>query len=157
MRLVVELERDRASKRRLQEALTARLPQWFGQDEPNRHYAAQAELLEGWVARADGQPAGLLLLKRHSAEQAEIYWLGVDPAHHRRGIGRALVAAVEGRLRADRTKILLVTTLHADVDYEPYQRTRRFYEALGFEYASPTNQGPTGPTSDPLACYLKAL
>jgi GNAT superfamily N-acetyltransferase len=157
MQLVIELERDPATRRRLQEALTARLPQWFGQDEPNRRYAAEAERLEGWVARVDGQPAGLILLRGHSAEQAEIHWLGVDPAHHRKGIGRALVAAVERRVRAERMRVLLVTTLHADVDYEPYRRTRSFYEALGFEYASSTREGSAGPTSDPLACYRKAL
>jgi hypothetical protein len=54
-------------------------------------------------------------------------------------------------------RVLLVTTLHADVDYEPYRRTRSFYEALGFEYASSTREGSAGPTSDPLACYRKAL
>jgi ribosomal protein S18 acetylase RimI-like enzyme len=155
--LSVAQERDSAANRRLLEALTARLPQWFAQAESNRHYAEQAEKLEAWVARLDGQAAGLLLLKRHSAASAEIYWLGVDPGHHRRGVGRALIGALERRLRDEKARFLFVTTLHPEVDYEPYRRTRAFYESIGFELALSSAQGPAGPSSDPLACYLKLL
>jgi GNAT superfamily N-acetyltransferase len=155
--LSVAQERDSAANRRLLERLTARLPQWFGQAESNRHYAEQAEKLEAWIARLDGQSAGLVLLKRHSATSAEIYWLGVDPGQHRRGVGRALVAALERQLRVEKVRFMFVTTLHPAVDYEPYRRTRVFYESMGFELALSSVQGPVGPSSDPLACYLKLL
>src|SRR5438445_4092615 len=102
----VACESGSASNRRLLEALTQRLPQWFAQPEANRQYAEHAELLDGWVARIDGQPAGLLLLKRHSPPSAEIYWLGVDPDRHRHGIGRALIEAVERRLKAEKARFL---------------------------------------------------
>jgi ribosomal protein S18 acetylase RimI-like enzyme len=155
--LAVAQEKDATGNRRLLEALTARLPQWFAQAESNRHYAEQAEKLEAWIARLDGQAAGLLLLKRHSATSAEIYWLGVDPAHHRRGIGHALICALERRLQDEKARFLFATTLHPDVDYEPYRRTRAFYESMGFELALSSAQSPVGPSSDPLACYLKLL
>ena len=155
--LSVAQEKDAAANRRLLEALTARLPQWFAQAQSNRHYAEQAEKLETWIARLDGQAAGLLLLKSHSATSAEIYWLGVDPGHHRRGVGRALIGALEGRLRDEKVRFLFVTTLHPDVDYEPYRRTRAFYQSMGFELALSSARGPAGPSSDPLACYLKLL
>jgi ribosomal protein S18 acetylase RimI-like enzyme len=157
MHISVAQEKDPASNRRLLEALTARLPQWFAQAESNRHYAEQAEKLEAWIARLDGQAAGLLLLKRHSARSAEIYWLGVDPDHHRRGVGRALIATVERRLRDERVRFLFVTTLHPEVDYEPYRRTQSFYESMGFELALSSAQGPVRSSSDLLACYLKLL
>jgi ribosomal protein S18 acetylase RimI-like enzyme len=153
----VAQERDTTPHRRLLEALTARLPQWFAQAESNRHYAEQAEKLEAWIARLDGQAVGMLLLKNHSATSAEIYWLGVDPSYHRQGIGRALIDALEHRLREEKARFLFVTTLHPDVDYEPYQRTRSFYESMGFELALSSAQGRLGPSSDPLACYLKLL
>ena len=157
MDVTVTQENDPASNRRLLEALTARLPQWFAQAESNRHYAEQAEKLEAWIARLNGQAPGMLLLKRHSATSAEIYWLGVDPSHHRRGVGRALISALERRLYEEKARFLFVTTLHPEVAYEPYQRTRSFYESMGFELALSSAQGPTGPSSDPLACYLKLL
>lgn len=155
--LSITQEKDTAANRRLLEALTARLPQWFAQAESNRHYAEQAETLEAWIARVGEQSVGMLLLKRHSATSAEIYWLGVDPAHHRRGIGRALIGALERRLQDEKARFLFVTALHPDVDYEPYRRTRAFYESMRFELALSSVQGPVGPSSDPLACYLKLL
>ncbi|MBI2737896.1 MAG: GNAT family N-acetyltransferase [Rhodospirillales bacterium] len=134
MGVSVAREQDPAASRRLLEALTARLPQWFAQPDSNRHYAEQAEVLEAWTARVDGDARGLLLLKKHGAVSAEIYWLAVHSAHHRQGIGRALY--------------LFVTTLHPDDPYEPYRHTRSFYERLGFELVL---------SREPLAYYLKHL
>jgi len=140
-------EEDPTASRRLLEALTTRLPQWFAQTDSNRHYAEQAEIMESWTARI-GHAHGLLLLNRHSAVSAEIYWLAVDPDHHRQGLGRALITTIEHRLRQDRLKYLFVTTLHPDDPYEPYRRTRAFYERLGFELVL---------SREPLASYLKPL
>src|SRR4030095_4035395 len=132
MGVSIAREEDPAASRRLLEALTARLPDWFAQPESNRHYAEQSEILEAWTARIEGSAQGLLLLKRHSAISAEIYWLAVDPDHHRQGIGRALIGMIESRLRQERLRYLFVTTLHPDDPYETYRRTQAFYERLGF-------------------------
>jgi ribosomal protein S18 acetylase RimI-like enzyme len=145
MDVTVSEEKDPASNRRLLETLTGRLSQWFAQAESNRHYAEQAECLEAWVARLDGEAVGQALLKWHSPASSEIYWLGVDPDHHRRGIGRSLVEAVEHRLRDEGGRFLFAMTLHPEVDYEPYQRTRAFYQRLGFSFVLPSHQGPTAP------------
>jgi GNAT superfamily N-acetyltransferase len=156
MDVCIAEEKDPALRRRIVESLTARLPEWFGQAQSNRHYAEQAEILEAWVARTgSGDSVGLLLLKRHSMASAEIYWLGVDPDHHRLGLGRGLLSAVEHRLRRERIKFLFVMTLHPDDPYEPYRRTRAFYEAMGFALGLSATEGLTGPTSNPLAYYLK--
>ncbi len=157
MDVAVTQEKNPVETRRLLEALTARLPQWFGQADSNRHYAEQAEILDGWVARIGQNRVGLLLLKRHSPASAEIYWLGVDPDRHRHGVGRALIEAVERRLRNEEARFLFVMTLHPDVDYEPYARTRAFYERLSFSLALMTHHGPLGASPDPLAWYLKLL
>jgi ribosomal protein S18 acetylase RimI-like enzyme len=44
---------------------------------------------------------GVLLARRHFPGAAEIHLMAVDPGWHRRGIGRALVAALEADLIAD--------------------------------------------------------
>jgi GNAT superfamily N-acetyltransferase len=157
MGVSIAQEKDPAGNRRILETLTARLPEWFAQEKSNRHYAEQAEILEAWVARIDGQTSGLLLLKRHSAVSAEIYWLGVDPDHHRQGIGQALIGAIERRLREDKIKFLFVMTLHPQDPYEPYRRTRFFYERMGFELALSSGLGLAAAPSNPLAYYLKPL
>jgi hypothetical protein len=68
-------------------------------------------------------------------------------------MGRALIAAVEGRLKQEKVRFLFVMTLDASDPYEPYRRTRAFYEGLGFELALSAVQ----PSPNPLAWYLKLL
>lgn len=157
MTIVIARAANPVDARRLQEVLTGRLPQWFGQAESNRHYAEQAAIFDAWVARADGEECGLLLLKRHSAVAAEIYWMGVDPKCHRQGVGRALITEVVSALRAEGVKFLFVSTLHASVDYAPYALTRRFYESLGFELALSSGHGLPKADDNPLTIYLKVL
>lgn len=157
MALEIVRESDPRLRRGLIEALTAGLRPWFGRPDSNRHYAEQAEALEGWVASRGGQGLGLLLLKRHGVASAEIYWLGVESGHHRAGVGRALVERVEGQLRGDGIRFLFVMTLHPDDPYEPYQRTRRFYEAMGYRFVLSMDHGAEGAGDDRLAYYLKLL
>ena len=157
MEVSIAEEKDPALRRRILETLTAHLPDWFAQGEANRQYAAQAEILEAWIARIDGRPRGMLLLKRHSSVSAEIYWLGVDPDHHRQGIGKALIGAVERRLKEEKIRFLFVMTLHPEDPYEPYRRTRLFYERMGFALALSSGDALAASSSNPLAYYLKLL
>ena len=150
----VALESDPAEKRRIQEAITALLPEWFGRPESNLHYSAQAEILPGYVARIAGEAKGLLLLKSASPISAEVYWLGVAPALHRSGIGRALIAAASAAAKRDGKQFLFVATLHPSADYEPYERTRLFYEAMGFHFVL-EEQFPD--PENPSAFYMKVL
>ena len=155
MRLLVYLEPDPGRKRELQQQLTALLPAWFGQEASNTKYAQQAEVLEGYVAELDGVRRGLLLLKKSSPRSAEIYWMGVDPSFHRSGIGRALVDAALAAARRSGVVYMFVATLHPNDPYEPYQRTRQFYQAMGFEYVL-EEQFPTDP-DNVVAYFLKHL
>jgi len=157
MEVSIAEEKDPALRRRILETLTARLTDWFARDDAKRHYAQQAEILEARVARIDGRPGGLLLIKRHSPVSAEIYWLGVDPDHHRQGIGKTLIGAVERRLREEKIRFLFVMTLHPEDPYEPYRRTRHFYERMGFALALSSGQALATSSSNPLAYYLKPL
>jgi GNAT superfamily N-acetyltransferase len=152
-RVFLETNPDR--KRQLQMRLTAQLPEWFGKPASNAQYAKQAEVLDGYVAEVDGDQCGLLLLKRTSSISAEIYWLAVTPARHRQGIGRALVGAASEATRAGGAKYLFVGTLHPDDPYEPYRRTREFYQAMGFAYVL-EEQFPADP-NNPIAFYMKVI
>jgi len=155
MKMDVLLEPDPKHRRELQERLTAVLQSWFGKPEANAKYARQAEVLDGYVAMSDSVLLGLLLLKYHSPPSAEVYWMGVDPTCHRSGIGRApMEAAVDGA-RARGVRYLFVATLPPADPYEPYQRTRRFYEAMGFVYV--LQEQFSADPENPMAYYLKQL
>ena len=154
MKPVVSLEVAPTEKRRVQEAITQLLPEWFGRPESNRHYAEQAARLSGYVARVGGEAKGLLLLKNMSRVSAEVYWLGVVPTLHRSGIGRALLEAAATTAQREGKEYLFVATLHQSADYEPYERTRRFYEATGFHFVL-EEQFPD--PENPSAFYMKVL
>jgi GNAT superfamily N-acetyltransferase len=117
------------------------LPGWFGIESSIIEYVAKAHELPTYLAwSADGssahaaqrQPVGVLLAARHFPESAEIYLMAVEPALHRRGIGRALVKALEADLIADGAELLQVKTLGPSWPDDGYHRTRQFYARMGF-------------------------
>ena len=121
------------------ERLLRMLPAWFGIESAILDYIESARHLPAYLAwpgipaGQEGLPVGVLLALRHFPNSAEIYLMAVDPARHRQGIGRALVAALEADLVADKVKFLQVKTLGpADPDLG-YEQTRRFYASAGFE------------------------
>lgn len=77
------------------------------------HYMPAAEIT---VAEAAGRPVGFIALLGET-----VGGLFVDPAHHGRGAGRALVLDAAGRKGA----------LDVEV-YEANEGARAFYRALGF-------------------------
>ena len=72
-----------------------------------RRRGAQADYLAE-DART-GEVLGALLVTRHWPESAEIHLLAVDPAHHRKGIGRP-PERFEADMRADGDRLLEVKT-----------------------------------------------
>jgi ribosomal protein S18 acetylase RimI-like enzyme len=114
--------------------ILAELPDWFGIDEANEDYVVTAESHETLIATDGGRAVGLLTLKTHSPYAAEIYLVAVRRALHRGGVGRALVAAAEDLLRARGVEFLQVKTLSPSREDAGYEKTRLFYEALGFRW-----------------------
>lgn len=62
-----------------------------------------------------------------------IYVCGVRPECHRMGLGRVLYSRVEQFFLEKGCKYAIVETQSEKADYEPYEKTRRFYESIGFE------------------------
>jgi ribosomal protein S18 acetylase RimI-like enzyme len=81
-------------------------------------------------AELDGQLAGYACYGPVpcTAASFDLYWIAVDPRFQRRGIGRALVAEVESRVRAAGGGQIYIDTSGK----EQYARTRAFYERSGF-------------------------
>lgn len=115
------------------DAINRSLPDWFGIEEGLAEALGYLQTHRGLVAEIDGNIAGYLTYDQPFAESAEISWMAVSPAHHRSGIGRALVQRLEEMLRAEGCELLSVKTL-ADLHPSPeYAQTRSFYHALGFK------------------------
>jgi coenzyme F420-0:L-glutamate ligase/coenzyme F420-1:gamma-L-glutamate ligase len=120
---------DSGERSLLAESILRALPEWFGIEHATQSYISEVAELETFAAD-DG--SGFLSVKRHSARAAEIYLMGVLPARHRQGIGRALVEAAEAWCGANGVEYLQVKTLADTKADQNDVRTRAFYEAVGF-------------------------
>ena len=117
----------------LAERLMRALPDWFGIEESIVEYVEDARRLPTTIARdAAGTGIGILLLKQHFPESSEIQLMAVDPAWHRRGVGRALVQHAESKLRDEGATTMSVKTLGPSHPDAGYALTRQFYRACGF-------------------------
>ena len=114
------------------ESILRALPHWFAIETALMQYAREAADLPMLVAVEEGAPIGFITLRQHSACAWEIHAIGVRPEGHRRGIGRRLLAEGERLVRHRAAEFLAVKTLSASAEYEPYDKTRAFYEAMGF-------------------------
>lgn len=131
--LALRIERHTAGDRDAVRAILADLPAWFGRPESTDAYVAAADRLPNYFAIApDGEPIGVVLVEQHFPETAEIHLMAVRAGWHRRGVGRALLASVEGDLHRSGTRVLTVKTLGAADPDEGYRKTRLFYEGTGF-------------------------
>lgn len=121
-------------RRQICAAITETLPDWFGQPEANASYVEGVATKDAFVVRGgDGTALGLLSLNHPYPSNVDIYWMGVRPEHHRKGIGKALFEAALGRAKELGCETMTVETL-SDSDPDPgYARTREYYAAMGFK------------------------
>ena len=124
---VVEIA-DPAERSRTCDRILRSLPEWFGLPEAIDEYVREVAALST-LAYDD---AGFLALKTHGRYAAEIYVMGVLRERQGQGIGTALVASAEDRLREEGVEYLQVKTLGPSRPSAHYERTRRFYEKVGF-------------------------
>jgi ribosomal protein S18 acetylase RimI-like enzyme len=58
----------------------------------------------------------------------DFYWLAVDPARQRQGLGRSLLTFAEDEVARAQGRLILIETS----SIPGYDRTRRFYVSLGY-------------------------
>jgi GNAT superfamily N-acetyltransferase/SAM-dependent methyltransferase len=122
------------------EAILRALPEWFGIEEALAGYARDLETLETWVADVGGTVAGFLTVKQHGPSSAEIRVMAVAPEAHGRGYGRGLMESAARALCGRGVEFLQVKTLSPSRPDARYERTRGFYERMGFRPLEETNE-----------------
>jgi GNAT superfamily N-acetyltransferase len=108
------------------------LPLWFGIPASNAEYERTAETGPAVLAVEDGEAVGVMLLKLHFDTALEIWLMAVRPGLHRHGVGRALMVRAEALAAERGVRFLTVKTRGPSAPYEPYERTRAFWSAMGF-------------------------
>ena len=130
--MTLSIEHRAAGSGAICREILATIPEWFGMPASNAEYEHLSEVGPAVIALDDAAPVGLMLLKRHFATTLEVYFLAVGRDRHRQGAGRALMAHAEAIARHEGRRFVMVKTQGPSANYEPYERTRRFYEALGY-------------------------
>lgn len=110
-----------------------------------------------WAARLEGRIAGAaqlhLEMPPNQGHRAEVSKLMVHPDFRRRGLGRALMAAVEARARAERRSLLTLDT-RSGSEAEP------LYTSLGYVTVGQIPgfcRDPILPRLDPTTVMYKEL
>ena len=114
------------------ERIIRALPEWFGIEESVLGYVDASRSLPTTLARDGDEVVGVCLVRRHNPRASEIELLAVARDRHREGIGRALVDHVRRQAEADGVELLQVKTFGPSGCSVEYERTRAFYEAMGF-------------------------
>ena len=129
---MVELIQDSREKARIARRVLEALPEWFGIEASREAYIRESVDQPFFACYADGEAAGFLSLKETGRATAELAVMGVLPAVHRRGLGRALFDRAREYAAARGYSFLQVKTVQMG-RYEIYDRTNRFYLSLGFQ------------------------
>jgi GNAT superfamily N-acetyltransferase len=111
------------------------LPYFFGSEVGNAACARAVRTQRGWVADADGEVYGFLVVDHPLPGSPEITWMAVRAGRRRAGVGRALVERAAGELASTGARVLSVLTLAESVPEtgaDTYEGTRAFYRSLGF-------------------------
>ncbi len=123
---------DAAEKRRIAREILEALPEWFGIAEAREDYILKSAD-ETMVASFDQDaPNGFLCLKETGKNTVELAVMGVRKEYHRKGIGTGLFEAAKEIAVEKGYSFLQVKTVQMG-RYEEYDRTNRFYLALGFK------------------------
>ena len=129
---MIRIVRDAEEKRRIARRILEALTDWFGIPEARETYIRESAD-EIMVASFDNDtPNGFLCLKETGKDTVELAVMGVLPEYHRKGIGTKLFEATKKIAVEKGYSFMQVKTVQMG-KYEEYDRTNRFYLALGFK------------------------
>ena len=126
--------------------IASSLNEWFTENGV-RHIEQDLEFQAIFLAQASTEIVGFLSYFLYDGI-GHIGWMGVLGNHHRSGIGKKLYEQFEKEMKERNIDTVQVYTLGDGVDYEPYERTRKFYRKMGFkDHRIETTDNPECPES----------
>ena len=113
---------DAVEKQAVTRLILEALPEWFGIPEAREEYIRESAGRIFFCAYDRNRPVGFLCLKETGNATVELYVMGIRKEYHRQGRDAAAGAGYA---------FMQVKTVQMG-KYEEYDRTNRFYLALGF-------------------------
>jgi len=133
--------------RSVAETILRALPDWFGIEEAQVGYVEASGAMPTATAWIGDKVVGFASMEQATPAACDVHVIGVRPDCHDQGIGRLLIEALENRARSQGARFLTVKTLSSSYPDPFYDRTRGFYEAVGFAPLAelPLHWGPDNP------------
>lgn len=110
-----------------------------------------------YIAQDSDQVVGYVSIYIKSPDVAEILWMAVEPKLQNKGFGTALLEYIISDLKHEGIKFIEVKTLSKDIDYLPYELTRKFYEKMGFIHIETIDSYPGWEIGNPCSIFVKKL
>ena len=123
---------DDLEKKNISRLILEALPDWFGIPEAREEYIRDSVDKSFFCAYIEERPVGFLYLKPTGKDTVELAVMGVLKEYHRSGIGKALFECAKQVVREQGYSFIQVKTVQMGM-YEDYDRTNKFYLALGFK------------------------
>ncbi|MCL2564369.1 MAG: GNAT family N-acetyltransferase [Defluviitaleaceae bacterium] len=108
------------------------LPDWFGNENAIQNYIKISAELPFWGVFDKKEAVGFLAMKPHNSLHAELCVMGILTEYHHMSIGRGLFNTFQNYCINNNYKYISVKTLDSSINYEPFNKTRKFYKAMGF-------------------------
>jgi len=119
-------------KKNITRCILEALPEWFEIPEGREEYIQDSADKIFFAAYEDEKPIGFLYLKQTGKSTVELAVMGVLKEYHRNGIGRAMFESAKRVVCEKGYSFIQVKTVQMG-KYEDYDKTNRFYIALGFK------------------------
>lgn len=114
-------------------AILSGLREWFDVSESTRSYIEALTYLPAAVVEHEDRVIGFLSVRLHHERSAEIDAMALEREFHRSGAGQALVEWCLEWCRSNGVVWLHVKTRGPTTPDPFYERTRQFYQAVGFD------------------------
>ena len=123
---------DKNEKQLITKTILESLTDWFAVEESRVQYIAESASLPLFASYDGERSVGFICLKETGKDTVEIHVMGVLKEYHRNGIGKKLFEEAKASAARKGYSFLQVKTVQMG-KYEDYDRTNRFYLALGFK------------------------
>ncbi len=125
--IIKSLQTDSERKACLE--IARNLPEWF--NEAGLRAIEEDLKSEITFIALEKEVLGFITVKPINKKALEILWMAVKREHHGKGIGSRLLLVVEEWAREKDFEVLVVKT-SGELNYKPCDKTRCFYEKMGF-------------------------
>ncbi|MDD6023831.1 MAG: GNAT family N-acetyltransferase [Oscillospiraceae bacterium] len=129
---MIQIIEENELKSQIAKGILYQLPEWFGVPESTNEYVDGCKSRPVWADIDHNICRGFIALNQTSPVTAEIYVMGVLPKYHRQGIGKELLSALQCYAKTNGYHYLQVKTCRKGA-WESYDKTNKFYCAMGFE------------------------